>query len=181
MNKDYTIAYKGLSAGSHEFDFKIDGALFAAYPESGISSADIDAHVVVTKHSEQMTVDATLIGTVVVPCDRCLEDCTLDVRYNGSVDVKFSEEPLDEDDDTLWQNPQDDLLDLTHYFYESVVLSLPFPRVHPSDIHGNPLCNPAMLSRFKIVSAEEFDRLTQPKGETLGNNPELRKLAHNKE
>jgi hypothetical protein len=36
---------------------------------------------------------------------------------------------------------------------------LPLQRVHPEDVHGQPLCNPAMLERFKIVTEEEFERL----------------------
>jgi uncharacterized metal-binding protein YceD (DUF177 family) len=51
------------------------------------------------------------------------------------------------------------VIDLEQYIYESIVLSLPLQRVHPEDVHGQPLCNPAMLERFKIVTQEEFNTM----------------------
>ena len=47
----------------------------------------------------------------------------------------------------------EDSVDLTQYIYESIVLSLPYRRVHPE---GE--CDPDMLARFGVMSAEEFDR-----------------------
>lgn len=176
MSKDYTIAYKSLSQGEHEFGFRIDESLFAEFPESGISQADIDVRVVLTRCSTEIGVEVELAGSVTTPCDRCLEDCELPVRFRGQFTVGFSDTPLEGDDTQMWINPADEVIDLTQYLYESVLLSLPYQRVHPCDIHGNPLCNPDMLGRFKIVSEQEFDALTEPKGEVLGDNPALAKL-----
>ena len=54
--------------------------------------------------------------------------------------------------------------------YESICLSLPYQRVHPDDSEGRSTCDPDMLSRFRIVSEEEFDRLC-PGTETDGSSP----------
>jgi uncharacterized metal-binding protein YceD (DUF177 family) len=101
------------------------------------------------------------------------------VEYNGKVAVRFSEEELENDDEIIWLNPGDDVLDLEQYLRESVVLCLPYQRVHPCDIHGNPLCNPAMLERFRIVSGEEFDAIAEKdEMQSLGANPEMEKLKN---
>jgi hypothetical protein len=102
-----------------------------------------------------------MVGNVTVPCDRCLEDCEIPVHYKGRLLVKIAvdgEEPPFEGD-ILWLRPGAATIDLGQYIYESVVLSLPLQRIHPEDVHGRPLCNPAMLEWFKIVSEDEFDNI----------------------
>ena len=88
----------------------------------------------------------------------------------------------------MWLSPNETELPLGQYIYESISLSLPYRKIHPEDANGNSLCNPDMLSRFKIVSEEEFDRFVQQSAqeaqndnqtaETSGNSPwsELEKL-----
>ena len=102
-------------------------------------------------HEGQVTID----GEVTVPCDRCLEDCVLPVHFKGHPVVKFSEEEQDSDGEVIWIHPAEDLLDLGQYIYESIVLSLPYQRVHPLDALGNPLCNPDMLARFTVADESQ--------------------------
>lgn len=66
-----------------------------------------------------------------VECDRCLGDCSVPIDYEGELLVKFSDEVREYDGDTLWLSPSEDFVDLTQYIYESIVLSLPYQRVHP--------------------------------------------------
>jgi uncharacterized metal-binding protein YceD (DUF177 family) len=177
MNKAYTIPYKSLPTGEHTSEFRIDASMFAEWSECGITDADATVVATLTKSAASMTLDLELNGTVTTPCDRCLEDCTLPVSYSGRVAVRVSEEEMENDDEVIWLNPGDDELDLEQYLRESIILSLPYQRVHPCDVHGNPLCNPAMLERFRIVTGEEFDRMTEAEEvQTLGSNPELQKL-----
>ncbi len=179
MNNDYTIPYKSLPAGTHTYEFRIDGAMFAEWPECDIVGADVAVTATFGKSTGAMVLDLELVGSVQTPCDRCLEECTIPVEYRGHVAVRISEEEMESDDEVIWLNPGDDVLDLADYLRESVVLSLPYQRVHPCDVHGNPLCNPAMLNRFRIVSGEEFDSLTAAEEvQTLESNPEMQKLKN---
>jgi uncharacterized metal-binding protein YceD (DUF177 family) len=107
-----------------------------------------------------MRLEVRITGKVTVPCDRCLEDCDLPVDFRGRMAVKVSEEEQPFEGDIMWVAPGESVIDLEQYIYESIVLSLPLHRVHPEDVHGQPLCNPAMLERFKIVTEEEFNTLT---------------------
>jgi uncharacterized metal-binding protein YceD (DUF177 family) len=83
-----------------------------------------------------------------------LEDCPIAIDYNGDLVVKFSEETDFYDGDVMWISPSEDMLDLTQYIYESIVLSLPYSRVHED---GE--CNPEMLASFKEISEEELEAL----------------------
>lgn len=179
MNNCYTIPYKSLPTGNHNFEFRIDNAMFEEWPECGVTGADVRVEATIAKCGDHMALELSLSGIVTVPCDRCLEDCQIPVEYNGKVAVRFSEEELENDDEVIWLNPGDDTLDLEQYLRESVVLCLPYQRVHPCDVHGNPLCNPAMLERFRIVSGEEFDAIAEKdEMQSLGANPEMEKLKN---
>lgn len=151
LTERYTVAFKGLKSGFYDFEFPIDGTLFRAFESPEIKDGACRAKVRMERAEKQLTLDVTIAGNVVVPCDRCLEDCRMPVDFEGRLSVRFSEEPGEYDGEVLWLSPVEDEVDLAQYLYESIVLSLPYQRVHPE---GE--CDPEMLKRFRIVSSEEF-------------------------
>ncbi len=46
--KRYTIAYRGLRSGLHDFHFKVDGGLFRAFGSTEIKDGDCDVSVGIT-------------------------------------------------------------------------------------------------------------------------------------
>jgi uncharacterized metal-binding protein YceD (DUF177 family) len=68
--------------------------------------------------------------------------------------VKFSDETDYYDGEVMWISPAEDYLDLTQYIYESIVLSLPYSRVH-----ADGECNPDMLASFTEITEEELAAL----------------------
>lgn len=135
--KSFVIAYKGLKPGLHTFRFDVDGGLFAAYENSEIKDGHCRVEVEMMRSEKLLELDIAIAGGVVVACDRCLEDCEVPVDYHGHLAVKFSDEAGDYDGEVLWLSPSEEELDLTQYIYESIVLSLPYQRVHPEG-----QCNP---------------------------------------
>ena len=150
----YTIAYKGLKNGSYDFDFQVDDSLFEAYDRVEIKSGSCQAHVDLKRSETMLELAIDITGEVICECDRCLEDCPIEVDYSGELVVKFSDEIDDYDGDVMWISPSEDMLDLTQYIYESIVLSLPYRRVHEE---GG--CNPELLAAFTELSEAEFERL----------------------
>ena len=73
------------------------------------------------------------------------------IDFEGQLVVKFSDEVHEYDGEVMWMLPGEDRVELAQYIYESIVLSLPYQRVHPEVD-----CNPEMLERFRIVSDREF-------------------------
>lgn len=172
----YTIAYKGLKNGVHDFHFEVGGALFEAFGSTEIKDGTCEVSVVAQRRDELILLDVSVDGTVVVECDRCLEDCPIPVHFEGQLPVKFSDEPHEYDGEVLWLLPGEDEIDLTQYVYESIVLSLPYQRVHPD---GE--CDPEMLERFRIVSDSELaDIESRAEAERLKDS-EWAKLAALKE
>lgn len=174
--KRFTIAYKGLKNGLHDFGFEVDGSLFRAYESTEIKDGACRVEVVAERNEELIVLDVTVDGSVVVACDRCLEDCPIPVHFEGRIPVKVSEEPHEYDGEVIWLLPGEDEIDLTQYVYESIVLSLPYQRVHPD---GE--CDPAMLERFRIVSEPEFADIEARAEAVRREDAEWAKLAALKE
>lgn len=150
----YTIAYKGLKSGSYEFDFQVDDSLFEAYDRVEIKGGRCNAHVALKRSETMLELNVTIAGEVICECDRCLEECPIEVDYEGDLVVKFSDEIDDYDGEVMWISPSEDFLDLTQYIYESIVLTLPYRRVHEE---GG--CNPEMLASFSEATEEELEAM----------------------
>ena len=176
ISKQYTIPWKGLKNGKHHFDYKIDNRFFESFGEGDIKGGKADVSVEMDKSATMLLLDFNIAGTVTVECDRCLGELELPVDYTGELKVKFSDEIDEYDGEIMWISPSEGELPLAQYIYESILLSLPYQRVH-EDGHG---CDPEMLARFRIISQEEFDEMTA-ETETLEETPEGEKLRHLKE
>ncbi len=150
----YAIAWKGLKPGVHDFDFEIGDALFEAFENTDIRSAALKARVRLDRSESMLDLHTAIDGRVTVPCDRCLEDCTVPIRWEGRLIVRFSDEIDDCDGEVMWIPRSADKVELGQYLYESVILAMPYQRVHAE---GG--CNAEMLARFKTLSAEEFARI----------------------
>ena len=154
VNKQYSVAYKGLKNSSFDFVFEVDDALFVAYESKEILGGNCHVEATMLKGESQLEFDFTITGEVTCECDRCLEPCQVPIDYEGHLIVRISDEEGEYDGDVMWLNPADNEVDLTQYIYESIVLSLPYQRVHPE---GE--CNPDMLARFTIATQAEVDAL----------------------
>jgi len=153
----YAIPYKGLKNGCHEFRFEVDGSLFEEYQSTEIKDGRCEVTVAADRSESQVTLDVAIAGYVVVECDRCLEDCRVPIDFEGRLVGKFSEEVHEYGGEGM---------------YESIVLSLPYQRVHPEG-----MCNPDMLERFRIVSDQEFASIEARAGGGAHNEGEWAKLA----
>lgn len=168
----YSICFKGLKNGYHEFRFAVDRSLFEEYESSEIKDGACEVVVEMERSEMQLMLEISISGYVVVECDRCLEDCRIPIDFTGVLPVKFSDEPHEYEGEVIWLLPGEESVDLKQYVYESIVLSLPYQRVHPE---GE--CNPEMLERFRIVSEGEFEAIEKRAVSHEHNEGEWAKLA----
>ncbi len=154
----YIIPFKGLSLGSHSFDWTIDRRFFAAYEKSEIDDAFINVHVTLMKHTRFLELDFLLEGWAETECDRCLDLLKLDIASENKMYVKFGDDASEDDaddSDVLILPLDEDHVDVAQYIYEYAHLSLPLRRVHPDDANGRSTCNQAMLDKLKQYLVEE--------------------------
>jgi uncharacterized metal-binding protein YceD (DUF177 family) len=141
----YSIAISGLPAGKHLFSFQIDDAFFVDFEESEVQQATVEAIVTVIKNTGFVQLEVQLTGVATVPCDRCLDDLSVPVAFSGAPVVKFTDDNdiPDDDDDVLWIAADAGEVDLTQYFYDSIILSLPLQRIHDAG-----KCNREMIDKL---------------------------------
>ena len=174
VSKQYSVAYKGLKNSSFDFIFEVDDALFAAYESKEIMGGNCRVEATMFKGESQLEFDFAITGEVTCECDRCLDPCQVPIDYEGHLIVRISDEEGEYDGDVMWVNPADNEVDLTQYIYESIVLSLPYQRVHPE---GE--CNPDMLARFTIATEADMEALeAEAESDNSGiNEGDFNKLA----
>lgn len=145
----YTIAYKGLKNGLHEFDFEVGAALFEAYESTEIKGGACEVHVSLNRETYARTAyDDRRCGNGV------LRPLSGGLRRSGAFRRRSDGEVLGRDRRVRRRGdvdlPSAGELDLTQYIYESIV-----PR-YPISVHPEGGCDPEMLARFHIVSGAEF-------------------------
>lgn len=150
----YLIAFQGLKEGEHMFEFAINNSFFEKLEYSDIEKGDLKAVVNLIKGTRHLELEIAIDGNVYVTCDRCLDEYPEEITFDGRLFVKYGAEKSDEDDE-LWVIPEsENELDLTHYLYESINLSLPFRKVHPEDEKGNSTCNQEIIEKLEELSIE---------------------------
>lgn len=156
--KKYSIAYKGLGTGRHEFDFKVGDAFFKEFGGTDILGGDIDVKVSMLKQETLLQLDFTITGAVRTECDRCLDEVTLPVSEQTTLYVRFSETEEESDGEIMWISPNESEIDLGQYIYETIYLGLPAVRAHQISA-----CNKDMLSRLTVIGKEEFEKIVEQK------------------
>ncbi len=154
MNRfsEYIIPFNSYSNGQYEFEFELNEAFFDLFPESDIRLPRVLAKVRLLKQERQLEFDFNLVGHVVLPCDRCLEDYEQKVEGHYKLFGKFGSGRSEEEFDVVWISQDMYQIDISQYLYEYVILSLPMRKVHPEGKKGMPGCNPEMLDLLDHLS-----------------------------
>lgn len=151
-NARYAIACKGLKSGSYDYQFKVGGDLFETEQSDDIKDGDFAVRVQMRKSGSFAELDVAIEGYAVVECDRCLEDCRLPVNTESTLTVRFADGEPEYDGEVMQVSAAEAEIDLAHYIYESIVLALPYRRVHAE---GD--CNPDMIARIAGVDYLEAE------------------------
>lgn len=169
-HQSYRISFKGLKEGKHKFEFEIDDSFFEKLEYSEITKGKLQAIVELNKKPSFLELSFKLNGFIILICDRCLDEYNQEVDYEGSMYVKFSETDQESDDEIIYISPKENDLDLSHYIYESIILSIPLKRVHPDDKNGMTTCNPEMIKKLKNYKTDEpADDGVDPRWDDLKN------------
>ena len=135
----YKIDFKGIVSDTHVFDYVLDDSFFEAIDAPEVRKGNLKSEVTVKPTSGDLQVTFKTEGTIMVPCDRCLDDMELEISTNDVVRVKFGADY--QEDDELITIPEDDgVLDVSWRIYEFIALAIPIKHVHAPG-----KCNRAMI------------------------------------
>ncbi len=169
----YSIEFKGLKEGNHEFDYQIGKSFFDNFDNSLVDEGDIQVKIVLEKHSSFFELHFNLSGMVLLTCDRCLEPYKQKLKGNASMFIKFGDSQYEEGEDVVWLHPDEHQINVAKLIYENIVVNIPLRHVHPSKKGGEEGCDPEMLRKLKEYSrhqAETTDERWNTLKKLLNNN-----------
>ncbi|MCQ2289239.1 MAG: DUF177 domain-containing protein [Muribaculaceae bacterium] len=137
--------------GSETFKYHLDAAFFNEIGQSEVRGSDVDATVTVDrKREDYFELKIECSGTLVIACDRCLDDLEHEVETTYEIGVKLSGTDYDDSRDELLIIPESwRELDVAPLVRDTVLLTIPMTHVHA---HGE--CNREMESLLSDHAAE---------------------------
>lgn len=152
----YNVPLRGLSEGIHEFKYTLDSKYFTLIDDtSDIKRGDVEVLLTVKKTIATFDFIFDINGVINIPCDRCLDDISMEVSSKNKLIVKFGATYSEESDEIVVIPEEDGEINVAWFLYEFITLSLPIKHAHPSG-----QCNKAMsskLNKHKAVSVDDED------------------------
>jgi len=142
------IDLKGLADGLNSFEFDLDDAYFKAVNAPEVSRGNVHVSLkIVRTQNDYFTLDFHEKGTVVLPCDLCLDDMEQPIETQQRLEAKFGN-AYSEDGDLVTVPENEGILDVSWFVYEFILLALPIKHVHAPG-----KCNTAMIRVLEEHSA----------------------------
>jgi len=156
----YIIYFGGLKEGIYDYDFVMEQDFFDEFEYLEAHGGKVFAHVTMNKYEKYITLNISMRGNLILQCDRCLENYSQEIYYEDELLLKYSDEPENNsiEEKIIYIHPEDKEIDLKHYFFENIGLSIPYRRIHP-DINGESTCNKEMLKY--IINIDQEDDITE--------------------
>ena len=128
---EFTIPFKGLKLGKHQFEYELDNRFFKHFEYEEFNSADVKIYLLFEKKSTMMELTFNAGGTVNVNCDLTNEPYDQPIENTLFLVIKFGDEFDNEDEDLLIIPHGEYEVNIQQYIYELVVLGVPAKRIHP--------------------------------------------------
>jgi len=166
--RDFSIAFKGLKAGVHQFDYEIDDKFFSAFENSLVKSGKLQIEIDFHKRIDHFQIDINIYGTIATTCDRCTSDIDLPLEKEAQYIVKFSEDEID-DKEVIYISPKAQVLDMSEYIYEVVILGIPLIKTYDCDQDQPSPCNQKVLEYLNDSDDESSKSKTNPMWDKLND------------
>jgi len=162
----YSISFRGLKEGKHQFEYKIDNTFFEVYQYEDILGADIQVHLEFVKKSTLLELNFAIEGMVKVVCDISNEIYEQSIEGNLDLKVKFGNEYNDENENILIIPHEAYEIEVSKFIYEIIVLALPSKRVHPGVLDGT-LKSDILDKLEELQDKEKQNNTIDPRWEKL--------------
>ncbi len=166
--KDLVINFVGLQEGKHDFQFEITDEFFESIEYSEIPKGQVAVDLILEKKPGMMILNFTFKGFIQVTCDRCADNFNFPIDQQDKLVVKVGGkgEEGQSTEEVLFLAAGEYQLDLTHFIYETLQLTLPLKIVHPVDASGKSTCNQEIIKKLEQLSNSSNDK-TDPRWDIL--------------
>ena len=160
------IDLKSLKEEDTSLEFDLDDKYFEALDDAEVKKGSLHVSVSIRKATGFFELLFHTVGTIIISCDRCLDDMDLPVDTENRLVVKLGSE-YSEEDEVIVVPENEGILDTSWLIYEFVALVIPIRHVHAPG-----KCNAAMTEALEELSAdrssdEESNQETDPRWEAL--------------
>ena len=160
------IDLKSLKEEDTSLEFDLDDKYFEALDDAEVKKGSLHVSVSIRKATGFFELLFHTVGTIIISCDRCLDDMDLPVDTENRLVVKLGSE-YSEEDEVIVVPENEGILDTSWLIYEFVALVIPIRHVHAPG-----KCNPAMTQALEELSAdrssdEESSQAIDPRWEAL--------------
>jgi Predicted metal-binding, possibly nucleic acid-binding protein len=164
--EQFKIDLKGLKDELTQLSFDLNKDYFEALDETDVDNGALHVSLSIRKASGFFELHFHTVGTVDIPCDRCLDLMEQPIETDNRLVVKLGSTAREEDD-TIVVDENEGILDVAWFIYEFIALAIPIQHVHAPG-----KCNPAMTQVLEELSAdrsgdEESDDAIDPRWEKL--------------
>jgi uncharacterized metal-binding protein YceD (DUF177 family) len=158
--RTFDIAFVGLKAGIHEFEYEINDKFFVDYQEQDFRNVTAHIKLSLDKKNGFMLLRFEVGGKLEVTCDRCGNNLPLELWDEFNIVVKIVEDPeqmneQEEDPDVYYISKGESHLRVADWVYEFINLSIPMQRMCTEDEIGGPNCNKEVLAVLKKMDARD--------------------------
>ena len=164
--EQFKIDLKGLKDELTQLSFDLNKDYFEALDETDVDNGALHVSLSIRNSSGFFELHFHTVGTVDIPCDRCLDLMEQPIETDNRLVVKLGSTAREEDD-TIVVDENEGILDVAWFIYEFIALAIPIQHVHAPG-----KCNPAMTQVLEELSAdrsgdEESDDAIDPRWEKL--------------
>jgi uncharacterized metal-binding protein YceD (DUF177 family) len=139
----YNVVLKDISSEMRVFEYDLDDAYFKKIDSPEVQKGNVKAKVSVQKKLATYELQFFIEGTVIIPCDRCLDDMVQSINYKEKLLVKFGNS-FSEEDEIVIVPESEGAINIAWFLYEFIVLNIPMKHVHAT---GE--CNKTMVTKLK--------------------------------
>ena len=141
--EQYNVVLKDLTDASRLYEFDLDDVYFKKIDSPEVQKGNVHAKVIVQRKLSVYELQFTLDGSVIIPCDRCLDDMEQPIHYKEKLQVKFGDK-FSEEDEIVIVPETEGAINIAWFLYEFIVLNIPIKHVHaPGE------CNKTMATKLK--------------------------------
>ena len=143
----FKIDLNNLKEGETSFMLELNDEYFEAIDAPEVRRGRLSANVTVVRRATMFELQFNIEGSVVVPCDICLDEMDQAIETENRLVAKFGEE-YSEDDDLVTVSKDEGILDVSWFIYEFIALDIPIKHVHAPG-----KCNRDMMKALEEHSA----------------------------
>jgi len=156
----YNVVLKDINNETRIIEFELDDAYFKKIDSPEVQRGNVKAKVSVQKKLSTFDIQFVLDGSIIIPCDRCLDDMEQPIHYKEKLQVKFGDKFAEEDEIVIVPESEG-AINVAWFLYEFIVLNIPIKHVHAT---GE--CNKTMVVKLK-------KHITRQKDDTDDENSSL--------